>query len=88
MLVVIVCRYLGRLETEWTPEVDLLHVTGAPILLGGANSSNYVPADPATVALLNEYEGPVLAANKQVVGELACLGQATGESQSTLVNQG
>ncbi|GAB4817229.1 hypothetical protein N2152v2_004275 [Parachlorella kessleri] len=61
-------RYLGRLETEWTSEGNLLQVTGAPILLGGANSSNYVPADPATIAILNEYEGPVLEANKQVVG--------------------
>ncbi len=39
-------RYLGRLETEWTLDGTLVHITGLPILIGGKNSTNYVPSDP------------------------------------------
>lgn len=63
-------RYLGNLQTEWSLDGDLLNFTGQPILMGGANSTSFIPADPVVVDLIDDYEGPVLAANKQVVGAL------------------
>jgi hypothetical protein len=38
------------------------------VLLGGSNSTHYVPADPGVVELLAQYEGPVLEAQRTDVG--------------------
>lgn len=35
-------RYLGVLDVDWDTEEGLLSASGAPLLLGGANSTNPV----------------------------------------------
>lgn len=67
-------RYLGVLDLDVNLSGPTASVTVAttgppePILLGGANSTNPIPDDPAAAALLDILSGPVKAQENAVVG--------------------
>jgi 2',3'-cyclic-nucleotide 2'-phosphodiesterase (5'-nucleotidase family) len=61
-------RYLGVLDTVFSATGDLTAISGKPLLLGGADSSNPVASDNATDALLLALRGPVDALAAEVVG--------------------
>lgn len=52
-------RYLGVLNTTWAPEGALQSAAGSVVLLGDANSTNPVPADPEVQAMLDDISGPI-----------------------------
>lgn len=62
-------RYLGSLATNWSAAGELTSYQGAPILLGGANSSNPVTDDTGVQAKITDLKGPITALSAEVVGE-------------------
>lgn len=61
-------RYLGVLNTTWD-DAGLVSASGAPLLLGGANSTNAVPDHPIVAAMIADLSGPVAEFGSEVVGE-------------------
>ena len=66
-------RYVGRLSTTWDLSGSLQSYSGAPVLLGGASSSNPVADDPAVAARVAALGAPLALLGNTVVGECVVL---------------
>ena len=77
---------MGRLSTTWDLSGSLQSYSGAPVLLGGASSSNPVADDPAVAARVAELRAPLALLGNTVVGELLHRGLGVWAAASRLTN--
>ncbi|PSC67806.1 multifunctional 2, 3 -cyclic-nucleotide 2 -phosphodiesterase 5 -nucleotidase 3 -nucleotidase [Micractinium conductrix] len=79
-------RYVGRLSTTWDLSGSLQSYSGAPVLLGGASSSNPVADDPAVAARVAALGAPLALLGNTVVGVLTTPLVSRGDQESNAGN--